>query len=114
MESIQQFLPFILIFVVLYFFMIRPQMKKQKKEKQFANDLKRGDKVVTKSGLHGKVSDFSEKLNAVILETGAGKMTFDRSSLSMELTENLNKESEDKKSDNGKKDDKDKKIENKS
>lgn len=96
MESIQQFLPFILIFVVLYFFMIRPQMKKQKKEKQFANDLKRGDKVVTKSGLHGKISDFSEKLNAVILETGAGKMTFDRSSLSMELTENLNKQNEDK------------------
>ncbi len=96
MESIQQFLPFILIFVVLYFFMIRPQMKKQKKEKQFASDLKRGDKVVTKSGLHGKVSDFSEKLNAVILETGAGKMTFDRSSLSMELTENLNKQNEEK------------------
>jgi len=96
MESIQQFLPFILIFVVLYFFMIRPQMKKQKKEKQFASDLKRGDKVITKSGLHGKVSNFSEKLNAVILETGAGKMTFDRSSLSMELTENLNKQNEEK------------------
>ena len=97
MESIQQFLPFILIFVVLYFFMIRPQMKKQKKEKQFANDLKRGDKVVTKSGLHGKVTDFSEKLNAVILETGAGKMTFDKSSLSMELTESINKQPEEKK-----------------
>ena len=97
MESIQQFLPFILIFAVLYFFMIRPQMKKQKKEKQFANDLKRGDKVVTKSGLHGKVADFSEKLNAVILETGAGKMTFDKSSVSMEMTESLNKETEEKK-----------------
>ena len=97
MESIQQFLPFILIFVVLYFFMIRPQMKKQKKEKQFANDLKRGDKVVTKSGLHGKVTDFSEKLNAVILETGAGKMTFDKSSLSMEMTESLNSQPEEKK-----------------
>jgi preprotein translocase subunit YajC len=71
-------------------------MKKQKKEKQFASDLKRGDKVITKSGLHGKVSNFSEKLNAVILETGAGKMTFDRSSLSMELTENLNKHNEEK------------------
>jgi len=99
MESIQQFLPFILIFVVLYFFMIRPQMKKQKKEKQFASDLKRGDKVITKSGLHGKISDFSEKLNAVILETGAGKMTFDKSSLSMELTENLNKQQGEEKSD---------------
>ncbi|MDR9400449.1 MAG: preprotein translocase subunit YajC [Psychroflexus sp.] len=97
MGNIQQFLPFILIFVVLYFFMIRPQMKKQKKEKQFANDLKRGDKVVTKSGLHAKITDFSEKLNAVILDTGAGKMTFDKSSLSMELTESLYKDKDTKK-----------------
>ena len=126
MENIQQFLPFILLFVVFYFFIIRPQMKKQKKEKQFANDLKRGDKIVTKSGLHGKVVDFSEKLNAIVIETGAGKMTFDKSSLSMELTENLNKEPETKKeekgkegnksknNDNSKNDDKNKKIESKS
>ena len=51
----------------MYFFMIRPQMQKAKKEKKFAQELKKGDRVVTKSGLHGKVFDFSEKNNAVII-----------------------------------------------
>lgn len=100
MEGIQSLLPFVLIFAVVYFFMIRPQMKRQKQEKKFAEELKKGDKVITKSGLHGKVADFSEKLNAVIIETGAGKMTFDKSSISHELSAKLNtpkKESKDKK-----------------
>ncbi len=90
MDQLGSLLPLVLIFVVLYFFMIRPQMKKQKKEKNFIESIKRGDKVVTKSGLHGKVADLSEKLDAIILETGAGKMTFDKSSLSYELTEKVN------------------------
>ena len=76
--------------------MIRPQMKRQKSEKNFAQELKRGDKVVTKSGMHGKIADFSEKLNAVILETGAGKITFDKSSISMELSQALNKPKDEK------------------
>ena len=85
-----------LVFAVFYFFMIRPQMKRQKSEKNFAQELKRGDKVVTKSGMHGKIADFSEKLNAVILETGAGKITFDKSSISMELSQALNKPKDEK------------------
>lgn len=97
MEQLQSFLPLILIFVVLYFFMIRPQMKKQKQEKNFINEIKKGDRVITKSGLHGKVADVSEKLEAVILETGAGKMTFDKSAISLELTKKLNKPKEEKK-----------------
>ena len=88
--------PFLAIFVVFYFFMIRPQMKRQKSEKNFAQELKRGDKVVTKSGMHGKIADFSEKLNAVILDTGAGKITFDKSSISMELSQALNKPKDEK------------------
>ncbi len=78
--------------------MIRPQMKKQKEEKKFGEALKKGDKIVTKSGLHGKVLDFSEKLDAVIIETGAGKMTFDKSAISLELSKKLNEPKEDKKS----------------
>lgn len=97
MAELTQFLPLILIFVVLYFFMIRPQMKKQKQEKNFIHELKKGDKVVTKSGLHGKISDFSEKLDAVIIETGSGKMTFDKSSISLELTNKATKPAEAKK-----------------
>lgn len=65
-------------------------MKKQKKEKNFIESIKRGDKIITKSGLHGKVADISEKLDAVILETGSGKMTFDKSALSYELTQKIN------------------------
>ena len=84
------------MFVVVYFFMIRPQMKRAKQEKKFASDLKRGDRVVTKSGMHVKIVDFTEKLNAVVLETGAGKITFDRSSISMELTKKINEPVKDK------------------
>lgn len=90
MDQLTQFAPIILMFVVVYFFMIRPQMKKAKQEKNFAAALKRGDRIVTKSGMHGKVVDFSEKNNSVIIETGAGKITFDRSSISMEMSQRLN------------------------
>ena len=85
MDQIQQFLPLILMFAVVYFFMIRPQMKKAKQEKNFISELKKGDRIVTKSGMHGKIIDFSEKNNAVVIETGAGKITFDKSSISLEL-----------------------------
>ena len=90
MEQFQSFLPFVLIIVVMYFFMIRPQMQRAKKEKKFAAELKRGDRVITKSGLHGKVFDFSEKNNAIVIETGSGKLTFDKSAISMEMSQKLN------------------------
>ena len=96
MDALMGLWPFLAIFAVFYFFMIRPQMKRQKSEKNFAQELKKGDKVVTKSGMHGKIADFSEKLNAVIIETGAGKITFDKSSISMELSQSLNKPKEEK------------------
>ncbi|WP_298236944.1 preprotein translocase subunit YajC [uncultured Algibacter sp.] len=89
-EGIGSMLPFILMFVVVYFFMIAPQMKRAKKEKKFAAELKRGDKVVTKSGLHGKVSDLNDKDNSCIIETMAGKLKFDRSAISMEMSSKLN------------------------
>ena len=54
MESL---LPLMLMFLVVYLFMIRPGINKQKKEKKFIEALKKGDKVVTKSGLHGKILD---------------------------------------------------------
>ncbi|UKM64238.1 preprotein translocase subunit YajC [Flavobacteriaceae bacterium GSB9] len=84
------FLPIILMFVVVYFFMIAPQMKRAKKEKKFAAELKRGDKVVTKSGLHGKIADLNDKDNSCIIETLAGKLKFDKSAISMEMSNKLN------------------------
>ncbi|QLE02100.1 preprotein translocase subunit YajC [Galbibacter sp. BG1] len=89
MEALQQFAPFLLIFAVMYFFMIRPQIKKQKQEKKFAEELKRGDRVVTKSGLHGKIIDLNND-NTCVIETMAGKMKFERSALSLELSQKLN------------------------
>lgn len=73
------------MFAVLYFFMIRPQMKRQKQEKNFASELKRGDKVITKSGLHGKIVDLTD--TACVIETLAGKIKFERSAISMELSQ---------------------------
>ena len=59
MEQLTQFAPFILMFVVIYFFMIRPQQKRAKQEKEFESSLKVGDKVITKSGLHGKIAELT-------------------------------------------------------
>jgi len=89
MGDIGQFLPMILIFVVAYFFMIRPQMKRQKDEKKFSAELKRGDRVITKSGLHGKVVDLNDKDSSCVIETMAGKLKFDRSAISMEMSKKL-------------------------
>jgi preprotein translocase subunit YajC len=90
MEGMGQ-LPFILLmFVVIYFFMIAPQMKRAKKEKKFNAELKKGDKVVTKSGLHGKVLELNDKDGTCVIETMSGKMKFERSSISMEMSGKLN------------------------
>lgn len=89
MEALNQFAPFILIFAVMYFFMIRPQMKKQKQEKKFAQELKKGDRVVTKSGLHGKIIELGNDGTCVI-ETMAGKLKYERSALSLEMSQKLN------------------------
>ena len=89
MEALNQFLPLILIFVVAYFFMIRPQIKRQKDEKKFAEALKKGDKVITKSGMHGKVVELNDKDNSCVIETMAGRLKFDRSAISMEMSARL-------------------------
>ncbi len=72
------------IFLVMYFFFMRPQMKKQKQEKKFQEDLHKGQRVVTVSGMHGKINSVTD--TSVILETGAGKITFERASISREYS----------------------------
>jgi len=90
MEGLSNFMPFILMIVIIYFFMIAPQMKRAKKEKQFAAALKKGDRVITKSGMHGKVAELNDKDASCVIETLAGKIKFDRSAISMEMTHKLN------------------------
>jgi len=62
------FLPLIAVFAVFYFFMIRPQMKKQKELNNYRKDLKRGDKVITTGGIYGRVYEVKE--NSITLEVG--------------------------------------------
>lgn len=64
--GIMDFLPLILIIVVFYLFMIRPQLKKQKEQKKFRENLAKGDKVTTIGGLHGKIQEVKD--NTVMLE----------------------------------------------
>lgn len=64
------FLPFILIIVILYFLMIRPQAKKQKMHQRMLTELRKGDKVLTTSGILGTIVGINEKENIVVLRVG--------------------------------------------
>jgi preprotein translocase subunit YajC len=89
MQQLQQILPFILMFVVIYFFMIKPQQNRAKKEKEFEAALKVGDRIITKSGIHGKVSELAD--TTVIIETMSGKLKMERSAISLEMSASLAK-----------------------
>jgi preprotein translocase subunit YajC len=96
-SALSGMLPFLLMFVVIYFFMIRPQMKRQKNEKLFQASIAKGNKIITTSGIHGKILDIVDSDNTVIVETGAGKMKFERSAISMELSKKLQTSKKEKK-----------------
>ena len=73
---------FALIFVVMYFFMIRPQIKKQKAENKYRESLKMGDKIITIGGIHGKIIEMG-KASVVIEVHGGSKMKVLESAVSM-------------------------------
>lgn len=73
------------MFVGFYFLMIRPQMKKQKQEKSFQDSLKVGSRIVTTSGMHGRISQIQE--DGVIIETLSGKLKFEKAAISREFTQ---------------------------
>lgn len=84
-SMIYNVLLWVAIIGVFYFFMIRPQQKKQKDQKSFVDNLKKGDSVVTVGGLHGRIA--SVEGTTVTLEVDRGiKMTFEKSSISREAT----------------------------
>ncbi|MNL22864.1 preprotein translocase subunit YajC [compost metagenome] len=89
MQDLMKFAPYLLMFVVLYFFMIRPQQKKAKNEKEFESGLKVGDKIITKSGFHGKIVELAE--TSAVIETMSGKLKIERSAISMEMSAALKK-----------------------
>jgi preprotein translocase subunit YajC len=81
------------IFVVFYFFMIRPQQQKAKEAKKFIEELKTGDKVVTIGGAHGTVITIREKTIVVEVDANKGvRMVFEKSAISKDASSRLTEE----------------------
>jgi preprotein translocase subunit YajC len=77
----------VLMIAVFYFLLIRPQQQRAKKEKAFENGLKAGDRIITKSGIHGKIAEMDD--DTVVVETMAGKIKMEKSAISSELSAKL-------------------------
>ena len=78
-EGMQSLLMLGLMVLIFYLFMIRPQMKKQKELKNFRENLKAGDKVVTIGGIHGKILEVSD--TTVLVQAEGTKLRFDKSAI---------------------------------
>ena len=78
------------IFAVMYFFMIRPQAKKAKDQKNFMETLQKGDKIVTVAGIHGRISRINENGTLEVEIDTNTKVVMERSGISMEFTKTLN------------------------
>lgn len=85
---LSNFIPLVLIIIVFYFFMIRPQQQKLKEHKKFIEALKKGDKVVTTAGIHGKIVDLNDTTFLIEVESGV-KIRFDRSAVALDASKTL-------------------------
>ena len=82
-SGLLRFLPFVLIIVIMYFLMIRPQVKRQKERQKMIDAIQKGDKVVTNGGIHGKIVGFTDEDKVVILQVDEKvKLNVDRSAIS--------------------------------
>ena len=91
MEGFSSQLPFLLLMIVIFFFfIILHKKKRKKKEKKFMSSLKKGDRIISKSGMHGKIADVNEKDDTCIVETLAGRIKMERSAISLDLSNKLN------------------------
>ena len=81
----------LLILLVTYFFIIRPQFNQNKTEKKFKAELKRGDRIVTVGGIYGTINDVNNKEGTCIIGTMAGNIKIDISAISISKTTKLNK-----------------------
>lgn len=82
-----QLVMIILMIGVFYFFMIRPQMKKQKELKKFREGLKAGDKIVTIGGIHGKILEISD--NTVLIQSEGTKLRVEKAAVSSSMEDTL-------------------------
>ena len=77
------FLPFLIIFGIFYFLVIAPQRKQQKETEKMQSGLKKGDKIVTTSGMHGTIYDIKEAEKVVVVEVAPNvRLHFNRNSIS--------------------------------
>lgn len=79
METLISLSPIILMFVIFYFLLIRPQQKRQKQVKEMQANIQKGDDIVTIGGLHGTVDAIDEEI--VVINCGTSKLTFDRAAI---------------------------------
>lgn len=86
--AMMQMLFLVAIFVIFYFFMIRPQMRKQKMEQKFRNELEKGAKVVTIGGIHGKIVDVAEKTFLIEIDSNV-RVRVEKSAISADATRAL-------------------------
>jgi preprotein translocase subunit YajC len=92
-NALTQILPLVLIIVVFYFFMIRPQMKKAKEQKKYIEALKKGDKILTIGGIYGKIVEMRED-QTIIMEVEDGtKMKISKNAISQDASATLNQNS---------------------
>ncbi|MBA2173477.1 preprotein translocase subunit YajC [Halobacillus locisalis] len=86
MDTLVGLLPIILMFVIFYFLLIRPQQKKQKKVQEMQADLQKGDRIITIGGLHGTIHAIDEGTLVISVQDGS-QMKFDRSSIREKLNQ---------------------------
>ncbi len=84
-STFQQIIPIALIMIVFYFFMIRPQTKKAKLEKDFKESLSKGDRVVSIGGIHGKIVEVQDKTFTLEIDNNV-KVRIEKSAISAEVT----------------------------
>jgi preprotein translocase subunit YajC len=86
-QGMQSILMLGLMVLVFYFFMIRPQMKKQKDLKKFREGLKAGDKIVSIGGIHGKILEISD--STVLIQSEGTKLRLEKSAVSQAMEDTL-------------------------
>lgn len=89
-SPIAQIVPLVLIVVVFYFFMIRPQMKKAKDQKKYIEALKIGDKILTIGGVYGTIFKMNDDGTIVITIEDGGKLKISKNAISQDATSTLN------------------------
>jgi preprotein translocase subunit YajC len=90
-NPIGAFLPLILIFVIFYFLLIRPQQKRQKKHQEMLAALKAGDEIITSGGIHGKIDKVLDEQTFLVEIANGVKVTLSRSAVATKMNQSEGK-----------------------